>query len=114
MATSSDDIAPLLSEEAVELALGMDADLGGSADPTLSQEEVESELTHADELPHSDDYTLLQEIASLHFETSLGGIEPPEACKMLEQNKTTTMYSWEMKVEECVKGEDGDFWTLVS
>lgn len=114
MATSSDGVAPLLSEEAVELALGMDADLGGSADPTLSQEEVESELTYADELPHSVDYTLPQEIASLHFETSLGGIEPPKAFKMLKQNRTTMMYSWEMQVEECVKGEDDNFWTLVS
>ena len=114
MATSSADVASLPPEEAMELALRTDPDPGSSANPTLSQEEVESELTHADELPHSDDYTLPQKIASLPFKTSLDEIEPPEAFKMLRQNKTTTTHSWEVQVEECVKGEDDDFWTQVS
>ena len=135
IATSSGDVASLPPEEAVELDLGTDADLGGGVDITLSQEGVEIEMTHAEELRHSVRYRLPQKIAGLvfpretetehevadvirrryqkRFNQSFDEVDPSEAFEILKQNETTRMLSWESQVEECVKEENDDFWIQV-
>ena len=132
MATSSGGVESHPPEEAVELPPRTDADIG--TDLTLSQEEAQIELSHPE---HGVRYTIIpREIASLRFrrETVTGHemndairrrykkrfkkpldeIDPSEAFKLLKQNEATTMHSWEMQVEEAVKGESDRFWTQVS
>ena len=136
MATSSGEVASLPPEEAVELALGGDADPGNDAGLTFSQEEAEIELLHPEELQHSIRYRLPQRIAGLVFprETEaedevtavirrryqkqykqpFDEVNPSEAFKKLKQSANTTILNWEAQVAECVVEEGDEFWTAVS
>ena len=136
MATSSGEVASLPPEEAVELALGGDADPGSDVDPTFSQEQAEIELLHPEELQHSIRYTLPQKIARLaypretetedevsavirrryqkQFKQSFDEMDPSEAFKKLKQSANTTILNWESQVAECVTEEGDEFWTAVS
>ena len=136
MATSSGEVASLSPEEAVELALGGDADPGSNVDPTLSQEQAEIELLHPEELRHSIRYTLPPKIAGLvfpreteaedevaavirrryqkRFKQSFDEVDPSEAFRKLKQSANTTILNWESQLEECVAGEGDEFWTAVS
>ena len=111
-ATSSGDVEPLQSEEAVDHALRMDSD----------QEEEGIVLINAEEL-RGVHYLLPTKITGLVFrketdmehEVSDVQNDPLRALKTLKQNNETTMLGWEMQVEECVEGEeDDDFRILVS
>ena len=136
MATTFTDVRSISPQEAVELAFSGDADQGGDADLTLNQEEVEIELPRPEELQQRVRYTLPKKIAGLkfpretetehevadvirrryqkRFNQSFDEVDPSEAFRMLKQNETTRMLSWESQVEECVEGESDDFWTQVS
>ncbi len=136
MATSTGEVASLSPEEAVQLALGGDADPGSKIDHTFSQEEVEIELLHPEELQHSIHYRVPQKIASLvfhreteeedevaavirrryqkRFKQSYDKVDPSEAFRRLKQSANNTVLNWESQLEECVAGEGDEFWTAVS
>lgn len=136
MADSSGEVASLSPEEAVELALGTNADGGGGVDFIVSDEEVDIDLQHAEELQQKVRYRLPQKISRLvfpretetedevaavirrrfqkRFNQSFDELDPSEAFRRLKQNANTRMLSWESQVEECVAEEKDEFWTAVS
>ena len=121
MATSSSDVEPLPSEEAVDHALRMDADQEEGGIVLINTEDLHRVYytcpTHS-----RHDYTLpkitglvFRKETEMEHEVSDVQNDPLRALKTLKQNDKTTMLGWEMQVEECVEGEeDDDFRILVS